>query len=398
MVSARHAARVQPLLHGQREIRAEAIGLRTESPSSDQYCCPLFTPRNPHTRRGWLTRGGRDGPSDDNPVDPRGRSVGETLNTRRRRVGSRATSNHTSERSGSRPFWRDRRSEMPTVAVIRSRTEVHSGSSNCMTRAFHRSHRSHPRIRGRSARPSAGRVQGELHLPGPDCVDRSLPSDRPRAADEPQALFTAAARWTGYVSLLGSGHSAFGGRVVCAEPGYSTRKTSSARDRGGMYGCHRPWCVGSGRRYAQDPVHLSSSNGSFYPTRTSDSVASVKPAFYMGAVASPPRLLRLRGIQAAAAGNPHSVPSATSSAVHGTWCYCGPGFKTKAPTTPAATSRTAIPWLTIEADIIKQNLLDNAGSCAQFGKTKRPCTPSSISASSTDRYRSRTATWAARAD
>ena len=233
--------------------------------------------------------------------------------------------------------------------------------------------------------------KGDLHLPGPDYVDRIfLQSDRPpQVLRSLQAIFDhGRLAGTGYVSILpvdqGIEHSA--GASFAPNPEYfDPEKIVQLAIAGGCNAVASTLGVlGSvSRRYAHRiPFILKLNHNEFlsYPNTYDQSMfASVKQAYDMGATAvgatvyyGSPESRRQIWEVSQAFQQAHELGMATIL-----WCYLrNPAFKTKEKDYHVAADLTGQAnhlGVTIEADIIKQKLPENNGGyvALNFGKTHK---------------------------
>ena len=233
--------------------------------------------------------------------------------------------------------------------------------------------------------------KGDLHLPGPDYVDRIfLQSDRPpQVLRSLQAIFDhGRLAGTGYVSILpvdqGIEHSA--GASFAPNPEYfDPEKIVQLAIAGGCNAVASTLGVlGSvARKYAHRiPFILKINHNEFlsYPNTYDQSMfASVKQAYDMGATAvgatvyfGSPESRRQIWEVSQAFQQAHELGMATIL-----WCYLrNPAFKTNEKDYHVSADLTGQAnhlGVTIEADIIKQKLPENNGGyvALNFGKTHK---------------------------
>jgi fructose-bisphosphate aldolase, class I len=233
--------------------------------------------------------------------------------------------------------------------------------------------------------------KGDLHLPGPDFVDRIfLQSDRtPQVLRSLQSIFDhGRLGGTGYVSILpvdqGIEHSA--GASFAPNPEYfDPGKIVQLAIEGGCNAVASTLGVlGSvARRYAHRiPFILKINHNEFlsYPNTYDQSMfAGVKQAYDMGAAAvgatvyfGSPESRRQIWEVSQAFQHAHELGMATIL-----WCYLrNPAFKTKEKDYHVSADLTGQAnhlGVTIEADIIKQKLPQNNGgfTAVNFGKTHK---------------------------
>ena len=233
--------------------------------------------------------------------------------------------------------------------------------------------------------------KGDLHLPGPDYVDRIfLQSDRPpQVLKSLQAMFDhGRLAGTGYVSILpvdqGIEHSA--GASFAPNPEYfDPEKIVQLAIAGGCNAVASTLGVlGSvARKYAHRiPFILKINHNEFlsYPNTYDQSMfASVKQAYDMGATAvgatvyfGSPESRRQIWEVSQAFQQAHELGMVTIL-----WCYLrNPAFKTKEKDYHVSADLTGQAnhlGVTIEADIIKQKMPENNGGyvALNFGKTHK---------------------------